>query len=290
MNRCCIRASRHARWRAVGSLMLVLPAVGCTLQLSPAQAQPQVAKVPTSNLSPEQKATVEKMLAIAHQEEICKTRLDLKVNDATLDDVIKSIKDALPGQKVEVNVRDASPVRLSFDLKQAPVGDILQSAAALSGGQLWVTENGLLIARPLSLSETEQAEMKKGRSGQWLKSTEAGGSGWSNSSISAQMFATAIAQEVKNGNFKTEAPGEVKTVFGNFSPDAQRMLQQLATWTRDDTRTTRPNAPAFILGSNSPITVDTSNPKKISIQFQGNASDPAIGAMSMGIRYLPISQ
>ena len=290
MNRCAIRASRRARWRTLGSLMLVLPVLGCTLQLSPAQAQPQVAKLPASNLSPDQKAAVEKMLAIAQQEELCKTRLDLKLDNATLDDVIQSIKTALPGQKVVVNVRDASPVRLSFDLKQAPVSDILQSAAALAGGQLWVMEDGLLIARPLSLSEGEQAAIKKGRSGQWLKSTEAGGSGWSNSAIGEQMFATAIAQEVKNGEFKTEATGEVKTVFGNFSPDAQRMLQQLATWARDDTRTTRPNAPAFILGANSPITVDTSNPKKISIQLQGNASDPAIGAMSMGIRYLPISQ
>ena len=275
---CLVRGAR-------GTLLLALPLCGLAFY-SPAQAQPEAmppAKAAPSLLSPDDKAAVDQALAIAKYEEVCKSLVDLELKDATLSEVIKAVQDSFPGQKIVVNVRDANSLRVSFLVKQRRVGDVLQAVASLCGCEFYIFADGLLIARPVMLLGGEQLAVKDGRSGQWSKSVAANDVGWSNQGMAQSIFGQAIAREVTTGNFKPDDKGVVKTTFSNFSPEAQGMLQQLATWTHKGSLVLFPQNPPFVLSPDSPVRVDTSNPKAIDIQMSGGASNHDIGFMGTRI-------
>lgn len=261
--------------RALGTLLLALPLSGIALQLPSAQAQPAPtlpAKKNPKPLSPDQKTALDKVLAITHQENLCKSIIDLKVENATLDDVTTRIKAMLPGQTIAIEVRGANLVHVGFDLKGAKVGDTLDHVAALAGCRLFVFSRGLLIAPTALLTEAELSDIKQWRGGEWAKDLEAGGTGWYIGREANQLFARAIAQEATGSDAKPFPAGVVKTTFGNFSPDSQAILQQMATDIREHRRSVDPGAPPFHLSPDSPIAVDTSNPTAISISFDSGAS------------------
>ena len=279
------RPTRLVR-RARGTLLLALPLCGLALY-SPAQAQPQVtppAKAAPSLISPEDRTALDRVLAFDRYESICKTPIDLELKDATLPDVIEAIQDKFPKEKIVINVRDANSLRVSFQVKQKRVGDVLQSAAELCGCDLYIFEDSLLIARPTSLLAGQQLSASEGRSGLWVESTAFGGSsGWSNQSVAERIFAQAIANEVATGNFTPDGKGVVNTTFSNFSPEAQGMLQQIGSWIREDSRSINPNPTPFILSPDSPVQVDTSDPKRVKIHLRGGPSNPEIGIVGASV-------
>ena len=274
--------------RARGTLLLALPLCGLAFY-SPAQAQPEAmppAKAAPSLLSPEDKAAVDQALSIAKYEEVCKTPVDLELKDATLAEVIKAVQDTFPRQKIVVNVRDANSLRVSFLVKQRRVGDVLQAVASLCGCEFYIFEDGLLIARPVALLGGEQLALDEGKSGQWIKSVAAGNVGWSNQGMADLIFAKAIAREVAAGPLKPDDKGVVRTTFSNFSPEAQGMLQQIATRIREGSRYINPHPTPFVLSPDSPVRVNTSDPKSVSIDLGGGSSNANIGAVGGKIFFL----
>ncbi len=261
--------------RALSTLLLALPLSGIASQLPSAQAQPALTQpAKKSPLSSEEKATIAKVIAISHQENVCKNRLNLKMDNATLEDVVARVKELLPGQTIAVEVRGASPVHVGFNLKGARVGDVLDHVAALAGCKLFVLSNGLLIAPASLLTGAELQDIKQRQGGEWAKSTESGGSSWSTKSGASSLFTRAVAQEATGSNTTPLPTGVLKTTFGNFSPEAQAMLQEMASWVSEATHPLNPNAASLHLNAGSPISVDTSDPNVIHITFDHGISDP----------------
>ena len=272
--------------RASGTLLLALLPCGLALSLCPAQAQPtltQPAAPATAPLSPEQQSEIERVLQIAHNEEVCKYEFDLKLDNATIEDAARRIKASFPGQNIQIRQRDARPFKISLDLKRTTVGAVLQSIAALADCKLWVMPDGLLIAPEDKLINVERGLYEKRMAGEWAQSTQAGGRGWSGQLSGNQVFAEAIAQEVKGRNLTPGADGGVKATFASFSPASQIMLQQIADWVANTNRRSDPEIRRLLLSPDSPIVVNTTDPKSTDITFGGGASDPDAGMIGIKI-------
>ncbi|RYG55191.1 hypothetical protein EON80_30985, partial [bacterium] len=153
-----LQVPKRFRCRAIGTL-LALPLSGIALQSSPVQAQVAPARPAKKTLlSAEQKVAVEKFLAVAGQEKFCKKTIDFKIENASLEDIIASIKRIAPGENVAIEIRGARPLQLSFDLKQEKTGNLLNNVAALAGCKLFLRPEGLLIAPTLEPPETRPTE------------------------------------------------------------------------------------------------------------------------------------
>lgn len=279
--------SKRSRRRALGTLLLALPLSGIASPLSPAQAQPATTlPAKKSPLSPEQKVAADKVMAMVRQQKVCNTPIDLKVTGATLEDVIAHIKAAFPNQVIAIEVRDAHRVRMDFDLQGVRIGDALASVATLAGCKLFVFSSGLLIAPPSQLTDAEKQSIKQTEGGEWVKSVEnAGSSGtfWSNGTKADQLFARAIAQEVTGSDAKPFPSANVKTTFGNFSPECQAMLQQIVDSSMEGARQLTPWATPFHLTADAPIAVDTTDPKAVHITINNGSSDPHAGMIGVKI-------
>lgn len=294
-----LRHSKQVRSRAIGTLLLALPFGGLALPLSPAQAQPAApAKKNFKPLSAEQKAEVAKAMTISLVTQVGKSVVALKMDGASLEQVIARVKEMSPGQPVPVEVRGARPVKVSFDLKQARVGTVLSNVACLAGCRLWVVGTGFLIAPKSLLTEAELADMKAGQVGEWRANADAGdpdggNNGWSTSSTRDRLLARTIGQEVTGGADAAALPAmKVKMTFGDFSPASQGALQQLAA------SATAPGpgqvihvggapigyvSPPIRLVPTSPISIDTSKPGWLDIVITNNPSDPGGTQASIGI-------
>ena len=220
-------------------------------------------------------------------EEFCKNALDLKLENATVEDAIARIKAAFPSQQVEIRQRDTRPLQVSLDLKETTVGTVLTGVATLCDCKLWVFPDGLLIAPPGQLNPREKKLIELRQAGDWAQSAEVGGHGWSNSQNGQRALANIIAQEVKANDLKADATGQIKATFGAFSPQAQGALQQLVNWSTNDSRVVSPQMTDFILTADSPVLVNVTEPDWISIDVSGGASDPA-NSMGANIRLTPI--
>lgn len=268
---------KSIRRHASGALLLTLLSCGLALQVTTAHAQPTPNAVTTfkpASLSPDQQSELEQVLSISQYEEFCKSALDLKLDDATIEEMITRIKATFPSKKVEIRQRDARPLKVSIDLKETTVGTVLQSVAALADCQLWVFPDGLLIAPPGQLNAAEKKLVALRQAGEWPQSVEAGGHGWSNRTNTQKALALVVAEEVKANNLTPDATGNAKAKFGNFSPQAQKALQQLATWGYTE---------PFVLAPDSPIEVNLNDPNWVRIDFSSGASTQS-GMMAMNIR------
>ncbi len=238
-------------------------------------------KTEVKPLSPEQQAHLEQILAIAHHEDVCKNLLDLKVENATLAQIIERIKAAFPNQDIAIEVRQTEPVRLSFNVEATRVGDLLQSVAALSNCKFWVLPGGLLISPREELTEAEHDLVRYEQSGLWAKDKAAIVELWSNDAISRTLFEQIIAQEVLASGLQPEADGSIKLAFGDFSGSSQQILRRMVaeiSSAGNQKSDFVPNKaqPAFHLSPDSPITVNASKyPDKFVISFDGNPSDTA---------------
>ena len=246
--------------------------------------------------APDQKGTLNKIAVIAQATNVCGNTVDLKMENASLQDVVARIKQMLPNQAVRIEVRGDSPVRVSFDFKGINVGNLLTPVAGLAGCKLYVFGSGLLIAPPSQLTKGERLDFDQIHGGEWAENVDSGQNddairnadglkmgGWDVQVEAQRLFSKAIAQEITGSDAKVQPPVSVKTRFGNFSPDGQAMLQQIADWSREAIRVDLPGASFLHLTSNSPIEVDTSSPEKISIGISAGESDSKDGGMTIDI-------
>ena len=280
------RLARRKRRYACGALLLALPLYGLAMQAKPVEAQPTTNPPTTfqpAPLTPKQQADIERINAITRYEEFCKMPLDLKLENGTIDDAIKRIKAAFPTQQVEIRQRDVRPLKLSVDLKDTTVGTVLSGMAALSDSVLWVMPDSLLIAPPGKLTQAEQDLVGMMYAGPWIQSgenpTNAGNAGnaaisWTAQQDADMLFANIIADEIK----LLKVDGPVKTTFGQFSPQAQKALWQLVTWSNNSRKADNPNSRPLILSLDSPVKIEFEvgfrESKWISIDLTKGASDP----------------
>ena len=260
--------------RAFGTFLLILPLCGLAFQLTVAQAQPMPAAnalAGPGQITPEIKADADQVMSIARNMEICKYALNLKLEDATLEDAAARIKATFPDQQIEIRQRDARPLKVSLDLKETTIGSVLSAIATLTDCQLWVLPDGLLIAPPDKLDTLEKDLVQNRVAGAW-------GSVWTNSSKGIPLLTAAIVAEALGGK-----PGAIKTTLDKFSPESRAMLQQLANWQRGNFASV--NRPPLMLRPDSPVEVSFNENNEISLKIEdGGASNPKTGALSILIR------
>ncbi len=269
---------RNTGCHVTGALMLTLLSCGLTLHTTPALAQPTPTQPDTSKsaaLTPEQNAEIERVMSISRYEEFCKQALDLKLENATIEEAITRIKTTFPSKQVEIRQRDARPLKVSLDLKETTVGTVLTGIATLADCKLWVLPDHLLIAPPGQLNSAEKKMIELRQAGEWWQSTESGGHGWSNLTFARKAIAIAVAQEVK-----AKGLTEIKTTFGSFSPQIQGALQKLVNFGRMG---------PLILSPESPVTVNLTDPKWVTIECDAGAtaSNSSSGGTIMNIRVQP---
>ena len=286
--------SSRCDWRpALGALLLALPLYGLVARPRLAEAQPATTAPPTfqpAPLTPEQTKAIDRIAAVVRCENLCRSSFDIKLENGTIDDAIARIKAAFPTQQVEIRQRDVRPLKLSLNLKDTNVGAVLSGMAALSNSVLWVMPDGLLIAPPAKLNQTERDLVGMMYAGAWTQSREnpinAGNVGNAAVSWTAQqdgevLMANIIAAEVK----LLKVDGPVKATFGQFSPQAQKALQQLVAWTNDDVRNI-PGQPLF-LSFGSPVKVGFKvgfrESKWLTIDLTKGPSDPYASETYMNI-------
>lgn len=221
-------------------------------------------------------------------ENACKRPITLKVTNATLEDVIAKARIAFPA-KTRIEVRDARPVHVSFDLKATTAGEALQSVGALAGCKVWLFDDHLLISPLESLIPSENKDVDEQTGGEWGRSVAAGGSGWSaqikgvSTLLDAmvkvfdqrRLLTNAVATPVlttqntgpaatsqTQGNTASEAgkspqPKPTVVTLGELSPDAQAVLTQLVAWQNESSRR-NPMYQPIILAPDTKITFDES--------------------------------
>ena len=252
---------------------------------------PTPAKKNFKPLSSAQKADIARVTTVAQATQLGITVTDFKMENASLDQVIARIKKMFPDQHVPIEVRGAQPIKVSFDLKATRVGTVLNNVAGLAGCRLWVVGTGFLISPKAQLTEGELADMKaeQAQAGEWTANADAsdpdgGNNGFSSSSIRNRILARTIAQEVTGGTDPAALPVvKAKLAFGDFSPEAQGILQQLANSAVNDARASNPAVAPMQLSPLSPISIDTSQPGWITIGIDRSLSDDDATVASIGI-------
>ncbi len=151
--------------------------LGCGLQFSAPVCWAQTALAPNAATAPAPLTNAPmsaREQAMELQRMMCAQPIDLQVSGATLSQVVKQVKAAMPNASIELRLTpedkalqrqvDENKVKLEatklpqfrFELEQKPLGTILQSAASLAGYEFFVTPDELLIAKPQELMPTEQ--------------------------------------------------------------------------------------------------------------------------------------
>ncbi|HEX8465014.1 MAG TPA: hypothetical protein VF627_10400 [Abditibacterium sp.] len=255
-----------------------MPLAGIAFQLPLAQAQTTLT-APVKNpkpLSPEVKTKIDKYLALAHLEALCKTQLDLKVENSTVERVFASIQFNFPTETIPISARGVAASSFSFDLKEQNVGYLLQYVANRSDANLYLLSSGLLIAPASQLTEAERGDVARGEGGTWPKNLRAGGHSWSTKIAAQKLFYSTVAHEVTKSDANPQAPLAVKTTFDAFSPDSQAMLQQIAAWC---------DQIPWVLHPGSPVEVDVSKPAEVSITFRAAKNDSNRGFISTSVYF-----
>lgn len=287
-------------------LLLVACSIGATVQLPQALAQPAVAKTDKPKFKPlpaETRTEIQKAFLFVQREDICKTPFDLKVKDATLEDVAAQVKAAFPNTPLIIKVRDARPVKLSFELPGTKTGDALQQVSALGGCELFLFPDYLLLAPADKLNEQEQSDLKNSKGWSWKKSRFAAGApsqwnpgvnglvethtGRTTEDVVKPALVRAIYQSVQDNaapmkQSPTRATPDTKTnpnltlTFGDLSPEAQGMVQQIVNWQCAQALEMNPDIPRLFntqLTADALVDINTSKPKEIVVTIRPGASE-----------------
>jgi hypothetical protein len=210
--------------KVFGITHLAVASLSFLLSHSPLAAQPRVA-LPNPKLpfSLEDQASIDKALKLTEQEELSKTIVPLKVKDATLEELVAEIQRVLPAAKI-IEVRDASPVHLSFELKEALVGQVLQSAAALASCELYLLPDRLLISPQNKLTREESKERFA-----WMP----GANNLYTVGPIQRMFVRKLAENVQRRVATSAGPGgngATAVLVGDLEPELQEMVHHLGRW------------------------------------------------------------
>jgi hypothetical protein len=189
--------------------------VACVMSTSASKIHAQPAPAPkpvTSALSAEEKSKTERMMVWAARQQLIETPISLKVSDGTVTDIVAQIEKVLP-QSAPIEVRDVAKVRLSFETKGKPLGEVLQALAALSQCEFSLLPERILLAPRKSLSKEES----KAR----LSNLSAG------SQVSSQRGKVLryIADSLLRG---AQEHGVSTLPFRSFSTDHQRLIHFMA--------------------------------------------------------------
>ena len=225
------------------------------------------------------------------------------VENASMDDVIAALSKTMPERKLSIQVRGATPMHDSFDVKDVRVGDVLQHVASKAGCDLFVFSRGLLLCPASQLTDEERADMKIGYGGRWKRNaanaivrssgngrtvsrsmvtTIGEDSGWSAQNAAQPLFAYAIAADVHGGPFTGAIPGVIKLKAGDLSLDSQKILQQLINWSQEENLQLHPQAVAPQVLPNLSVHLSLDNPTGIRIEVGPDASQPAAWSASFG--------
>ena len=170
MSQICKKISVYAGSTLLwGSLQLAAPI--CQAQ-TPPFSQPAIPALTPA----EREAANLRAQRMELQRMLCVQPIDVKVSSGTLSELVKQVRFAMPNASIELRLSaedkaiqrqvDANEVKLaatklpqfSFELKQTPMGTILDSAAKLSGYRFFIMPDRLLIAKPQQLTAMEQEQ------------------------------------------------------------------------------------------------------------------------------------
>ena len=225
----------HKGARAVGIFALLTGVQsGLIGELPIALAQPTAPAAPDAAkllpLSEAAKANMSKALGLVKQEELCRTPISLKTENATTAEIGAQIKEVLKSQTT-IEVRGAKAARFSLDLTEIPSGQILQSVANLAGCRLYLLSDRILIAPEKELTPTERAERMD-----WAKTPYGGGANELTAADRAQKVLVetivsafeegGVADLKKEGPLLFNAADTQQVFFGKLTPDLQQAVQQ----------------------------------------------------------------
>ena len=213
--------------------------------------------------------------AMELQRMMCAQPIDLKVSGATLSQVVKQVKAAMPDASIELRLTpedkalqrqvDENKVKLEetklpqfrFELEQKPLGIILQSAANLAGYEFFVLPDELLIAqrqqltpqedwvRPWNIFQAAPAQIRERAQG-----------------IAAMREATQLVArqllQIRREQGEAKEPATIQ--FSDLAPELQQKLQ-----TAVDFANRNSGSPLVTVPADSPFTLG--NLDKGKLQF-----------------------
>ena len=264
----------HFNRRIVVSGALMLGGLQLSAPICQAQTVPPLTSAPLRIVPATENApVVAEKRGMELQRALCDQRIDLKASGATLSQLVKQIRVAMPEASIELRLSaedkelqrqvDEDEVKLeatqlsqfSFDVKQVALGDILQSATTLAGYGFFVTREGLLITKPRQMDPTE-----KGPVIPWyiLQNSPQQASepitdpAFIKRAIVTQETAKLVARQLLQMRRKQGEAKEPATIrFDALAPDLQKKLQTLV-----DIASQNAGSPLVIVPADSPLAFD----------------------------------
>ncbi|RYX80743.1 hypothetical protein EON83_27320 [bacterium] len=265
-----LHTSKKLHYKATGALLMVLPSgfsavvpLAAVAQgtMAPVQAPAVLPPLPIGTtalpLSATQQAQIDSYINLSSQIKMGLRPLDLKFKDATLDEVIAHLKEATGGELPAIEVRDARPLKVGFELKQMNVGDALYHIAGLAGCQLYVKPDGYLIAPPSKLTEEENKAFRNRDGGDWNQCADVRKNGsWAIRHQAPDVFKAAIIQDITRTDPAKLPLGRLDTTFDKFTPESQKMLMMMADWNNEYLRAYKPTEPLTRLEPSSVVRIE----------------------------------
>ncbi|MBV9471044.1 MAG: hypothetical protein JOZ57_17540 [Abitibacteriaceae bacterium] len=275
-----------AKAMRVLSLLIMAQANLLVGTLPPILAQPGIKTLPDAPntmqfppLNPEQKTAINQAISLVRQEDLCNVPLNLKVVNASIEDIAAKIRANLPPRTI-IEVRLTTPARFTLELAAMPAGQILNAVATLGGGKLYVLHDRLLLTAEPQLSEAERTEAKT-----WITNISAsGGVGWSARSQSRVLLLRTIGASLHEwSNTKNKVDGlpaqqgtPLQLRVGDMSPELQQMTQYIVNW--------RPGGGDYMRGSqvltpDTLIIFDDSKPNSYNLEIKSQSQGIHVGSV-----------
>lgn len=252
--------------------------LGCGLQLSApvwAQTTPQPrAAVATPDAAMTDASLSAREQGMQLQRMMCAQPIDLKVSGATLSQVVKQVRIAMPDASIELRLTpedkalqrqvDENRVKLEetnlpqfrFELEEKPLGTILQSAANLAGYEFFILPDQLLIAQRQQLTPQEDGaipwnvfQAAPAQASRTRLSGAERAQGLASMREATQLVARQLLQ-IKREQGEATEPATIQ--FSDLSPELQQKLQTAVDFANRNSGSplvTVPADSAFTLGN-----------------------------------------
>jgi hypothetical protein len=227
--------------RALGVLALIsaFQVCGIPTLVSSVSAQPIVPQAKKLKpLKSVDMARMDYLAALAEQENLCNTPVDLTAHGATIQEIADKLKVALP-RLAPVEVRQASAARFSIDLQKTKAGQILESVASLAGARLYLFADRLLITQEAQLSADERQNAID-----WLHSSGSNGSSM-RARFKARVALTEgivaglddlTTQVTRNAPAGVTGSNSQQFRMGQLDPELQQLIERLVNLPRSGSK------------------------------------------------------
>lgn len=215
------------------TLLTVAPASISKVFAQPVATPAKTGAAPTPPVtSARDKAEMARVLGLLAQEELCKSPISVKVQNATLAQLVEQVKAALPDtQRIKANIElrqagepDNDPIasaRFSFGLKETSLGSILQSAAGLTGCKFLILPDRLLITQGQQATAEEQSQARS-----WAQNVASSGQGWSMAPEASGLMTRLVVAELQARAVTGEPNIPTTTMrFDQLQPELQQLMQ-----------------------------------------------------------------